>query len=244
MIINSKLNIWKNRWSLYKEKGNNSNINYADENNKKKIMDIFMPKFPNCYINIDQFQFVPLTFGKSLIIDNYTNLLMILKQEDLSEIEILKMILPEEIEKYKIKLISTLIVEDKSYLIENIIKILEVNKKNDFLINYLTRNNNIGESLKNSKRSNYSINSVNRSILNEFDLSNNENFDNHNFKFLKKGEFLFLWFVNEKENFEDIFDYFNNFSEPLYIGKILKQHFDCDENTFKKKLEDIFWFDK
>ena len=248
MIINSKLNIWKNRWSFFKEKGDNSDIKYANENIKKKILDVFMPKFPNCYINVDLFQFVPYIYGKSLKNENYTNLLMIIRQEDLSEIEILKMILPEEIESYKIKLVYTLIVENKSDLLEKIIKRLEENKKNNFLVNYLRRINNGGmESLKNSHRSisncNSSINSLTKSRLNEHDLSNNENNTNNNFKFLKKGDFLFLWFAKENDDFEEIFEYFNNFCEPLFIGKILKEQFNCDEETFKKDLEDIFGFE-
>ena len=106
MFIKSELNIWNNKWSFYEEKGNNINIKYSNDNIKQNIVEIFMPTFPSCYINIDQFQFVPFTYGKSLVIDkNYINFVIILRQEDMPEIEILKMLLPEEIENYKIKLI-------------------------------------------------------------------------------------------------------------------------------------------
>ena len=254
MFIKSKLNIWNNKWSCYKEKGNNSDIKFSDDNIKQNVVEIFNPIFPSCYINIDQFQFVPFSYGKSLEIkNNYINFLIILRQEDFPEVEILKMILPEEIENYKVKLISTLVVNDKNEIIENIIKKLESNKENNILINYLLRNNKINnegiESLqssqnKNINQNNPSVNSITKSRLNDNDLSNNEYLCNNNLKFLKKRDFLFLWFIDEDIDFEEINDYFNSYFEPLYVGKILKEEFDYDEMTFKAYLEEIFEFKK
>jgi len=254
MFIKSKLNIWNNKWSCYKEKGNNSDIKFSDDNIKQNVVEIFNPIFPSCYINIDQFQFVPFSYGKSLEIkNNYINFLIILRQEDFPEVEILKMILPEEIENYKVKLISTLVVNEKNEIIENIIKKLESNKENNILINYLLRNNKINnegiESLqssqnKNINQNNPSVNSITKSRLNDNDLSNNEYLCNNNLKFLKKRDFLFLWFIDEDIDFEEINDYFNSYFEPLYVGKILKEEFDYDEMTFKAYLEEIFEFKK
>ena len=249
MFNNSKLNIWNNKWSCFEEKGKNIDITYSNDNIKQKVVDIFMPIFPQCYINVDQFQFIPFTYGKSLEIeDSFTNFLIILKQEDLPECDILKMLLPEEIEIYRVKLISTIPVKDKSDTIQNVIKKLEPNKENSRLINYLMRintNKEGTESLKGSKmKNNPSYNSVNKSRLNEFDISNNECFGISNYKFLNKGDFLFLWFINENDDFGEIYDYFNTFFEPLYIGKILKEQFNCDEITFRKTLEQIFEFQK
>jgi len=249
MFNNSKLNIWNNKWSCFEEKGKNNDITYSNDNVKQKVVDIFMPIFPQCYINVDQFQFIPFTYGKSLEIeDSFTNFLIILKQEDLPEGDILKMLLPEEIEIYRVKLISTIPVKDKSDTIQNVIKELEPNKENSRLINYLMRintNKEGTESLKGSKmKNNPSYNSVNKSRLNEFDISNNECFGISNYKFLNKGDFLFLWFINENDDFGEIYDYFNTFFEPLYIGKILKEQFNCDEITFRKTLEQIFEFQK
>lgn len=249
MFNNSKLNIWNNKWSCFEEKGKNNDITYSNDNVKQKVVDIFMPIFPQCYINVDQFQFIPFTYGKSLEIeDSFTNFLIILKQEDLPEGDILKMLLPEEIEIYRVKLISTIPVKDKSDTIQNVIKKLEPNKENSRLINYLMRintNKEGTESLKGSKmKNNPSYNSVNKSRLNEFDISNNECFGISNYKFLNKGDFLFLWFINENDDFGEIYDYFNTFFEPLYIGKILKEQFNCDEITFRKTLEQIFEFQK
>ena len=254
MFIKSKLNIWNNKWSCYKEKGNNSDIKFSDDNIKQNVVEIFNPIFPSCYINIDQFQFVPFSYGKSLEIkNNYINFLIILRQEDFPEVEILKMILPEEIENYKVKLISTLVVNEKNEIIENIIKKLESNKENNILINYLLRNNKINnegiESLqssqnKNINQNNPSVNSITKSRLNDNDLSNNEYMCNNNLKFLKKRDFLFLWFIDEDIDFDEINDYFNSYFEPLYVGKILKEQFDYDEMTFKAYLEEIFEFKK
>ena len=249
MFNNSKLNIWNNKWSCFEEKGKNIDITYSNDNVKQKVVDIFMPIFPQCYINVDQFQFIPFTYGRSLEIeDSFINFLIILKQEDFQESDILKMLLPEEIENYRVKLISTMPVKDKSDTIQNMIKKLESNKENSRLINYLMGiniNKEGTESLQGSRMKNYpSSNSVNKSRLNEFDISNNEGFGISNFKFLNKGEFLFLWFINESEDFGEIYDYFNTFFEPLYIGKILKEQFNCDEISFRKTLEQIFEFQK
>ena len=248
MFNNSKLNIWNNKWSCFEERGKNIDIAYSNDNVKQNVVDIFMPIFPQCYINVDQFQFIPFTYGKSLEIeDSFINFLIILKQEDFQEGDILKMLLPEEIENYRVKLISTMPVKDKSYTIQNVIKKLEPNKENSVLINYLMRiniNKEGSESLHGSRmKNNPSSNSVNKSRLNEFDISNNE-WGISNFKFLNKGDFLFLWFINENEDFGEIYDYFNTFFEPLYIGKILKEQFNCDEISFRKILEQIFEFQK
>jgi hypothetical protein len=248
MFNNSKLNIWNNKWSCFEEKGNNIDITYSNDNVKQKVVDIFMPIFPQCYINVDQFQFIPFTYGKSLqIVDSFINFLIILKQEDLPEGDILKMLLPEEIENYRVKLISTMPVKDKSDTIQKVIKKLEPNKENSILINYLMRintNQEGTESLHGSRmKNNPSYNSINKSRLNEFDISNNE-CGISNFKFLNKGDFLFLWFINENDDFGEIYDYFNTFFEPLYIGKILKEQFNCDEISFRKTLEQIFEFQK
>ena len=250
MFSKCKLNIWNNKWSCFEQKGENSNISYSNDAIKQNVVDIFMPVFPECYINIDQFQFLPSTYGKSIEINNnYINFLIILRQEDFQESEILKMLLPEEIENYKVKLISTLVVKDKSDILQKIIRKLETNKENNILINYLMRLNVKKEGIESLQSSqirnitnNPSLNTINKSRLNEFDLSGNECLGNNNYKFLKKGDFLLLWFVNENNDFSDIYDYFNSYFEPLYIGKILKEHLNLDEIAFEKTLEQIFEF--
>lgn len=255
MFVCSKLNVWNNKWSNYKESGKNIDIKYSNDNIKQSVIDIFMPIFPNCYINIDQFQFVPFVYGKSIKAENYVNFLIILRQEDFQEGEILKMILPEEIENYSMKLISTLIVKENSNIIKKLIKQLEGNKENINLINYLLRTNdnniedndspqNTQEKDNNNYNHNNSISTTNKNRLNEFDLSNNDIYmNNNNFKFLQKKDFLFLWFIHENDDFEEINDYFNSFFEPLYVCIISKQQFNLDEGMFKKKLIKIFGID-
>ena len=255
LFIKSKLNIWNNKWSNYKKIGkNNSAIQYSNDAIKQNIIEAFMRLFTTNFINIDQFQFLPFTYGKSFDTKNFVNFLLILKQEDFHEGELLKMLIPEEIENFRVKLISTLIVKEKSDIITNIIRKLEGNKENNILINYLLRinynNNEDKESIysqdeKNKKDYIPSINSTNKNRLNEFDISNNDcytNNNNNNYKFLKKKDFLFLWFVNEIDDLRDIKDYFNSFFEPSYFGIILKEHFNSDDIEFKKYLLNIFGF--
>ena len=253
LFIKSKLNIWNNKWSNYKEIGNNNyDINYSNDDIKQKVIGIFMSLFTRNFITIDQFQFLPFTYGKKITTDNYINCLLIFKEEDFQESELLKMLLPEEIENYRVKLISTLIVKENSDIIIDIIKKLEENKENNKLINYLLRinDNNNNEDIdskcsqEDNNNKNYisSINSKNKNRLNEFDISNNENSctNNNNYKFLKKKDFLFLWFVNEGEDLRDINDYFNSLFEELYKGVILKEQLNLDDVGFKKYLIKIF----
>lgn len=245
LFIKSKLNVWNNKWSYYEEIGQNSEINYSNDDIKQKVVDIFMPSFTSCYINIDQYQFVPFSYGKSIDIESeYINFLLILRQEDFPEVEILKMILPEELDNYRVKLISTLVVKDKSEIFEEVKTKLEIDVENYMLINHLLRNNEEMESLKssqnkNNNQNNSSINSITKSRINEQD-SKNEYLSNNNFKFLQKNDFLFLWFVIEGNDLEEIFYYFNSCLEPVYLGKIMKEQFNCDEMEFKEYLKKIF----
>ena len=246
MFINSKLNIWNNKWSLYEEEGKNKNINYSNNFIKQKIIDIFKPTFNDCYINIDQYQFLPFTYGKSMEEqnnnNNYIDFMIIIRQEDFQENEILKMLLPDELDNYKMKLIITLAVEENSEKIKDLIKNLELNKDNNNLINYILRKNN-KDGLLESFQSSILKNSGNRSRLNDFDLSNNECMIN-NYKFLKNRDLLFLWFLNCSEGFRDINHYFNIFFEPINVDIITKETFGWNANEFKKYLNAFFEFEK
>ena len=246
MFINSKLNIWNNKWSLYEEEGKNTNINYSNNFIKQKIIDIFKPTFNDCYINVDQYQYLPFTYGKSLeeqiYNNNYIDFMIIIRQEDFQENEILKMLLPDELENYNMKLIITLAIEENSEKISDLIKNLELNKDNNNLINYILRKNN-KDGLLESFQSSVLKNSGNRIRLNDFDLSNNEYMIN-NYKFLKNRDLLFLWFVNCSEGFRDITNYFNIFFEPTNVDIITKETFGWNENEFKKYLNAFFEFGK
>ena len=248
MFINSKLNIWNNKWSLYKDEGRNKNIKYSNNAIKQKVVDKFNIVLNKCYINIDQYQFLPFTYGKKLLNENnignnnYINFMIIIKEEDIQENEILKSILPEELENYKINLISTLVLEENNEKIKDLIKQLELNKENGDLINYILRKND-KEKLLESFQSSGLKNSENKCGLNEIDLSNNENMNN-NYKFLNKGDLLFLWFFNGSNGFKEIYSYFNNFFEQINIDIIKKETFGWDEVELKKYLEYFFEFEK
>ena len=248
MFINSKLNIWNNKWSLYKDEGRNKNIKYSNNAIKQKVVDKFNIVLNKCYINIDQYQFLPFTYGKKLLNENnignnnYINFMIIIKEEDIQENEILKSILPEELENYKINLISTLVLEENNEKIKDLINQLELNKENGDLINYILRKND-KEKLLESFQSSGLKNSENKCGLNEIDLSNNENMNN-NYKFLNKGDLLFLWFFNCAEDFREINLYFNNFFEQINIDIIKKETFGWDEDDFQKYLEYFFEFEK
>ena len=241
MFLNSKLNIWNNRWSCYQEKGINKNIQYSNDIIKQNIIDIFQTTINNCYINIDQYQFFPYTYGKSLFYldnkDKYINFMIIIRQEDFQENEILKLLLPEELDNYNIKLRTTLALEEKHEKIKDLIQKLELNKDAISLINYILRKDGLFESY----RTNALKNSMNKSRLNEFDLSNNDNISN-NYKFLKKRDLLFLWFVNGSDNFKEINFYFNNFFEPISFHIIIKESFGWEDDEFNKFLENFFEF--
>ena len=248
MFINSKLNIWNNKWSLYKDEGRNKNIKYSNNAIKQKVVDKFNIVLNKCYINIDQYQFLPFTYGKKLLNENnignnnYINFMIIIKEEDIQENEILKSILPEELENYKINLISTLVLEENNEKIKDLINQLELNKENGDLINYILRKND-KEKLLESFQSSGLKNSENKCGLNEIDLSNNENMNN-NYKFLNKGDLLFLWFFNGSNGFKEIYSYFNNFFDQINIDIIKKETFGWDEDKFTKYLEYFFEFEK
>ena len=250
MFINSKLNIWNNKWSFYEEEGRNKNIKYSNDFIKQRVIDKFSIVLNKCFINIDQYQFLPFTYGKYLLNNeniennnyNYINFIIIIREEDFQETEILKLILPEELEKNQIKLISTLVLNENNDKIKDLIKNLELNKETGDLINYILRKNNkVG--LFESFRSTELKNSENKNILNDIDLSSNGNINN-NYKFLNKGDLLFLWFFNCAEDFREINLYFNNFFEQINIDIIKKETFGWDEDEFQKYLEYFFEFEK
>ena len=247
MFINSKLNIWNNKWSIYKEEGKNININYSNDFIKQEIIDIFKPTFNDCYINVDQYQFLPYTYGKSFFqnnIDeysiNYINFIILIRQEDFLESDILKLLLPDELENINVKLISTLAIGNKGNKFSEFIKKLELNKNNNSLINYLLRKNSKDGSFESFQSS--VLKSSTRSRLNEIDLSNNE-YMNNNYKFMRNGDLLFLWFVNCYEDFNDIKHYFNNFFDSINIDIITKENFGWNEKEFEKYLNSFFEFE-
>ena len=100
MLKNSKINIWENHWSQFHIFGSEKNISFADENTKKDVIDMFSAGFNNnCYVNFDQYQFIPYTFGRAVQLKNYFNFLLIFKSEDASEDEIIKFLNPDDLKE-------------------------------------------------------------------------------------------------------------------------------------------------
>ena len=67
---------------------------------------------------------------------------------------------------------------------------------------------------------------------------------NNNYKFMKNGDLLFLWFVNCYDDFDDIKHYFNNFFDTINIDIITKDNFGLDEKEFENYLNVFFEFEK
>ena len=244
MFQKSKINIWQNKWSSYKKIGKNFDIIFSDDITKFSVINKFMSKFPDCYINVDQHQFVPLTYGKSIIQnEKNVNFILIFKYGDFQENEILKLILPEEIENRGAKLISTIIIKENSQKFEFLMEIFQKNKKNRKVIEYL--NKNIATSEKNYKSiENTSITPMNNSDknrLNVLDLTSNNEFNCNNRDFLTKDDILFLWLRNEDNNFNAINEYLDFCLDSNYVGWLGKNHFGCnDETEFSTLLTQIF----
>ena len=161
-------------------------------NSKLILIDINIAIIKSWFKYINNFLFNKIIW----IINIY---IFIIRQEDFLETDILKLLLPDELENINVKLISTIAIGNKGDKFSEFIKKLELNKNNNSLINYLLRKNNkdgLYESLHNSILKC----SSNKSRLNEIDLSNNE-YMNNNYKFMKNGDLLFiykLWILKKK----------------------------------------------
>ena len=238
----------KNRWSSFKEIGKNSDIDFSDDITKLNVINKFMTKFPDCYINVDQHQFVPLTYGKSIIQnEKNVNFILIFKYGDFQESEILKLILPEEIENRGVKLISTKIIKENSKNFDFLIDIFQKNKKSHKVIDYLNKKITLTEknyrSIENS--SIIHMNPSDKNRLNALDLTNDNDLYNYNNRdFLTKEDILLLWLKNEDNNFNSINEYLDFCLDSNYVGLLGKKQFNCnDENEFRNLLIQIFELD-
>lgn len=246
MFHKSNLNIWDNKWSQYKEYGKNENIFYDNEDNKNKIIDNFNKLFNECYLNYDQYQFLPFTYGKSINLSDklYKNVIIVFRAQDLCEEELLKQITPDELELRNIKFISSLVIqEDKNIFVEFNEKIKKYSKNGD-LIDFLNNNNSsYGIPSKNSGTLNLTKCSQKgkySSKLNEMDLTGTLRWESSR-KFLFKGDMLFLWFIS------DLFDLkvFELYIQFLYdkgaFGWIINKDLNYDEHDFQDYLFNLFF---
>ena len=241
----SNLNIWNNKWSQYDEFGKNENIFYDNDENKNIVIEDFLDVFNECYINYDLYQFLPFTYGKSIILNNnlYKSVLIAFRAEDLCEEDLLKQLVPEELEERKIKFVSSLVMQENANNFIKIIEKIKKNTKNEELINFLN-NKNYSFVSKNSGALNITKCTQRGKgsfvgKLNEMDLTGTLGGDS-NRKFLMKGDILLLWFISENSDLED----FKNYTQFLYeqgtFGWITNEDVDSEENEFQEYLYNFF----
>ena len=228
MLKNSKINIWENHWSQFHIFGSEKNISFADENTKKDVIDMFSAGFNNnCYVNFDQYQFIPYTFGRAVQLKNYYNILLIFKSEDASEDEIIKFLNPDDLKENECKCICTKVIKFKSNEFNQVCELVN-NANNKNLYNFLIKRN------------------VNRkkSLINGFD---NKDFDMisindkvGNINNLEKDDLLFIWFGYDSDDLSIFIDYLGGIFEEGYYALITNKDVNLDENTFLHKLMKLY----
>ena len=224
LLNNCNLNVWNNKWSLYQTFGKNNNINYADDKIKNEVVKCFQTGLNECYISVDQFQILPFTYGKSIEFQNKNNVLMCTKRDEYSEGDVLKLILPEELNELDIKLISTKTIEIKSEIYKDFVNRVK-NGKNQSNIDYFTKsNNNNNYSRQNSKKfkKTYSLKNYNNNRI--------------------ENEYLFLWFILEDNETENIKEYIENSLEQGTFALVKSSDFEMDNNSFIQYLTNLFNF--
>ena len=112
MFKKAKLNIWENAWSQYEKFGNEVDCRYSEDKTKNEIISKFSAGFNDSYVNPDQYQFVPFEYGKSLNEDKMNDLIIVFKEEDCVDSEILKFLTPDELQEKHTKLIKTIILKE------------------------------------------------------------------------------------------------------------------------------------
>ena len=224
LLNNCNLNVWNNKWSLYQTFGKNNNIKYADDKIKNEVVKCFQTGLNECYISVDQFQILPFTYGKSIDFQNKNNVLMCTKRDEYSEGDVLKLILPEELNELDIKLISTKSIEVKSEIYKDFVNRVK-NGKNQSNIDYFTKsNNNNNYSRQNSKKfkKTYSLKNYNNNRI--------------------ENEYLFLWFILEDNETENIKEYIENSLEQGTFALVKSSDFEMDNNSFIQYLTNLFNF--
>ena len=224
LLNNCNLNVWNNKWSLYQTFGKNNNIKYADDKIKNEVVKCFQTGLNECYISVDQFQILPFTYGKSIDFQNKNNVLMCTKRDEYSEGDVLKLILPEELNELDIKLISTKSIEIKSEIYKDFVNRVK-NGKNQSNIDYFTKsNNNNNYSRQNSKKfkKTYSLKNYNNNRI--------------------ENEYLFLWFILEDNETENIKEYIENSLEQGTFALVKSSDFEMDNNSFIQYLTNLFNF--
>ena len=227
MLKNSKINIWENHWSQFHIFGHENNISFADENTKKEVIDMFLPGFNNnCYVNFDQYQFIPYTFGRAVQLKNYFNFLLIFKSEDASEDEIIKFLNPDDLKENESKCICTKIVKSNSNEFNQVCELAN-NANNKELFYFLNKRNlNKRKSVAVFDNNNFDMGSINEKVGN---INN-----------LEKGDLLFIWFGYDSDDLSTFNDYLGGVFEEGYYALITNKDVNLDEYTFLIKLMNLY----
>ena len=227
MLKNSKINIWENHWSQFHIFGSEKNISFADENTKKDVIDMFSAGFNNnCYVNFDQYQFIPYTFGRAVQLKNYFNFLLIFKSEDASEDEIIKFLNPDDLKENESKCICTKIVKSNSNEFNQVCELAN-NANNKELFYFLNKRNlNKRKSVAVFDNNNFDMGSINEKVGN---INN-----------LEKGDLLFIWFGYDSDDLSTFNDYLGGVFEEGYYALITNKDVNLDENTFLIKLMNLY----
>jgi hypothetical protein len=227
MLKNSKINIWENHWSQFQIMGNEENISFADNNTKKDVIDMFSAGFNNnCYVNFDQYQFIPYTFGRAVQLKNYFNFLLIFKSEDASEDEIIKFLNPDDLKENESKCICTKIVKSNSNEFNQVCELAN-NANNKELFYFLNKRNlNKRKSVAVFDNNNFDMGSINEKVGN---INN-----------LEKGDLLFIWFGYDSDDLSTFNDYLGGVFEEGYYALITNKDVNLDENTFLIKLMNLY----
>lgn len=241
MFKKAKLNIWENAWSQYEKFGNEVDCRYSEDKTKNEIISKFSAGFNDSYVNPDQYQFVPFEYGKSLNEDKMNDLIIVFKEEDCADSEILKFLTPDELQEKHTKLIKTIILK------ENGNEFTELKNKissstNQALIDYLNKPRIIRQK---TNKSNNIMDSAQKNKLNALDVTGNDNTFNNitNMKYLAKGEVLLIWLVNDSDNFEELKESAEATFDWNNIGWIVNEDVGRDPSIFKSYVRKLFYLE-
>lgn len=240
MFRKAKLNIWTNEWSQFEKFGNEVDVKYCSDHLKQDIITKFSAGFNDSYVSCDQYQFIPFEYGKSIDVHNESNLVLVFKEEDCVDSEVLKFLSPDELTEKHCKLVKTLVLNESSPSFTELKQKISTSS-NTFLVEYMnktrlirqkTNNSNIGESqLKNNK-------------LNALDVTGNADNTCNNIttmKYLSKGQVLLLWVVNDSGSFEDLRESAEATFDWNNIGWITKEDtHDNEESSFQNYIRKLF----
>jgi hypothetical protein len=243
MISKAKLNIWENQWSEFNKFGSDVSVTYANDSIKEEVSAKFQNGFSECYMSTDSYQFIPFIYGKSIHISpNMSNIVLVFKEEDCIDSEILKHVQPDELNNRACKLIKTIIMKDdaknNNY---NELKRKIVSGSNQGLIEYFNKKD--GNAVKSNRTNNNYDGTQKSNKLNSLDVTgghNDEYIGEMNMKYLNKKELLFIWLSCENFGLEEMQIYTESVFGVGHFGWITKEQIGCSERDYLALLKSLF----